>query len=591
MDNINLKEKSLELKKILADYDKESLIGFFAYFIRQKTTSSAKEDIELFSSKLKDFEYLIGIRYLDKTSSKKHFPDNNMILGEIAEKVNEIKLAYSLNDFSQESFINDLSYQEKAIIHEFTFNNYFHNGALSYVEQDLDLFEQTFKPIEYVLKDNFGLDINFLTDVYKFSERLYKTKFKEKMAFTWDEAYEEIHEKAKLDAESFQKYINSLPSTTKKQFDKFTETPLYDSLLFSKDDYYKEFPKQKVDTFLDTFSCSETDFKNYLFYSDTSPFELKPILKLEDNKFLHIYQKQLPVSYYKFFYKYCDNVLSQEKMQKHRGKVLEDRCYEIFKDFLRNEKKTHIYQNYYLENHIEQDILVVSNGTAFIIEAKAAKFREPFRDMDKAFNRIKDDFKGNIQKGFEQGERVKSLFESGNIFRIYNEKDEVLAEINPLKIYNVFTIIVTQDRLGPIQQNLGLMLKIDDDKEYPFSIYVNDLEIFLRTLKIKTKNPRNEFVAFLKTRELLHERIICIDELDICGFYMSNKNLFVNLANQLEATFTIQPECQDYFDDLYFQGIGILKNEINIEEKRNSGYKPNLEKLKAFRFPDYKEFN
>lgn len=124
MDNINLEEKSFELKKVLAEYNKESLIGFFTYFMRHRTTSSIKDEIDLFYSKLKDFEYLIGLRYSDQTNSEKHFPDNNMILSEIAEKVNEIKRAYSLNDFSQELFINDLSYQEKAKIHEFTFNNY-----------------------------------------------------------------------------------------------------------------------------------------------------------------------------------------------------------------------------------------------------------------------------------------------------------------------------------------------------------------------------------------------------------------------------------------------------------------------------------
>lgn len=589
IENLNIKEKSLELKKIISEYDKEQFVGFFSYYIRQQPDADSIDDFNLFKSKLKDFQYLIALRYFDNTVGNKDFPSQNSILNELAERIDEIKNAYTLNDFSIETFFEEISYQETSLIHEFTFNNYFHNGSLSYVEQDIDLFERTFKPFESVITENSDLDIDFLIELYKFSEKYSKQRFSEHMQFTWDENFISIKEKAKLDVDTFNQYINNLPDEVKIKFSNFIDKPKYYFLMFSKADYYKEFQKEKVDAFLEIFSCSEEDYKNFLFYTDENPFDEKPILKLSDSIYLNIYPKQLPIAYYNFFYRFCDKRLPKEKMQKHRGKTLENKCYDLLIDFFKKEKQTFIYKNYYLENRIEQDILVISNGTALIFETKATGFREPLRDMNKALIRIQHDFNENIQKGFEQCERVKNIFKSGQKFKIFDEKGIVLHEINPNKIYNVFNIVVTQERLGPIQLDLSLLLKIDNEQEYPYSIYINDLEIFLRALKFKTKNPRQELVTFLKNRELLHERVFCNDELDICAVYMSNKNLFVRLANQLEATFTLQPECQDYFDDLYYQGIGLLKNEYNMEEKSRE-YKPSKKKLKAFRYPDYKEF-
>lgn len=590
MENLNIKNKSLELREIISEYNKEQFVGFFSYHIRQQPDTELIEGLKLFKSKLKDFQYLIALRFFDKTIGQKDFLPQTSTLKELAERIDEIKNAYTLNDFSVEKFFQDISYQEISIIHEFTFNNYFHNGSLSYVEQDIDLFEKTFKPFENIISQNFGLDIDFLIDFYKFTEKHIKKRFAEHMQFTWDKEFIGIKAKAKLDSETYNRYIENLPDEVKNKYFNFIDKPKYYSLKFLKNDYYTELPIKKVDRFLELFSCSEKDSENFLFYSDTNPIDIRPILKLSESNYLNIYPNQLPIAYYNFFYRFCENKLPKEKMQKHRGIILENKCYDLLIDFFKNDKRTFIYKNYNLGTNPEQDIIVISNGTAFIVETKASNFREPFRDMYKAFVRIKDDFKENIQKGFEQCQRVKEKFELGKKFKIFDKKGILIHEINPQKIYNVFNIIVTQERLGPIQQNLGLLLKISEEQEYPYSIYVNDLEIFLRTLKIKTKNPRQELVTFLKNRELLHERIFCNDELDICAVYISNKNLFVRLANQLEATFTLQPECQDYFDDLYFQGIGLLKNELNREEKRLRGHEPYKEKLKAFRYPDFKVF-
>lgn len=583
MKNIDIKKKSQELYDIISKYEKKSFIGFFSFLIRQQNLEIFDN---LFESKLKDFQYLIGLRLFNKKKGIEEFLPSRDLLKDLAYRIKDIKDSYFQNDFLINNFIFDLKYQEKLLIHEFTFNNYFHNGTLSYVEQDIDLFERTFIKLEKNLMHDFGLDITFLIDVYKYSEETVRLKGNEQMKFTWEEEYLEIKTKAKQDNTILNNYINNLPKEINKKFLNFISKPIYEFLKFNKTEYYSKFPTQKIDKFLELFACNESGKSSYIFYTDKNQLDEKPIIQLSQNEYLFVYQKQLPVAYYNFFYRFYSQNLNKEKMQKIRGKILEEKCFEILKDFFKKEKKTYFYQNYYIDNN-EQDILVLSNGAAFIIETKANSFREPFRDIEKSYIKIRDDFKANIQKGYEQCERVRKKFLKGDTFEIYDSRGKLITTINPNKYYDVFNIIVTQERLGPIQQNLGYLLNKNINERYPFSIYINDLEIFFRTLRLKTRNPRYEFVTFLKKRELLHERLFSSDELDICATYLSNKDLFLKLAEDLNATITMCPDNQNYFDELYFQGIGLLKNELNIEEKKQKMKKYDNGKIKAFKYEDF----
>lgn len=55
------------------------------------------------------------------------------------------------------------------------------------------------------------------------------------------------------------------------------------------------------------------------------------------------------------------------------------------------------------------DLVILLGEVAFVVESKATQQREPLRDPEKAYTRIKDDFKSNagIQKAYEQAERLR----------------------------------------------------------------------------------------------------------------------------------------------------------------------------------------
>ena len=123
----------------------------------------------------------------------------------------------------------------------------------------------------------------------------------------------------------------------------------------------------------------------------------------------------------------------------------------FFKD-----KNTKIYHNYNF-NGFEQDILIIHNRIAYIIECKTSKFREPMRDTKKLTKRIKEDFKTSIQEGYNQCLRVENeIFENE---RIIIETKNQKVEINTNNILNVFQLLLRLRDMVQYKTDLSLLLE------------------------------------------------------------------------------------------------------------------------------------
>lgn len=235
-----------------------------------------------------------------------------------------------------------------------------------------------------------------------------------------------------------------------------------------------------------------------------------------------------------------------------------------------NEKKNKIYFNYSIDSHSEQDILIIHKSLAFIIEVKAASFREPMHEPIKAFDKIKSDFKKNIQEAYKQCLRVEDAFELNDTVNIYDKKGKLIDAINTSDIETTYSIIVTLDRFGVIQSNLGLLLEIEDDLPFPWCVNIDDLETFLLMLK-KQKKAQKQFEKFLAHRELLHGRLHASDEIDVCCWYLRDEKDFINGCKDFHSYIIASPQESDMVDKTYFSKGGLgFKNERNMDLK-NSG--------------------
>lgn len=549
---MDIENKIDELQELVSQYDTESFAGFFAFFIKRHPGPAAQMDLNKFESKLKDFLYLIALNAFSEKQGTEKFEFPGSELGRLADKLNEIK------DFNNPKKISD--YTKESVIHELAVRNHFDNSVLSYVEQDLEKLRRIFSPFEDKIVQDFGLDINFLIEVCKELELISMIRRKHTMEFMHTKEFAEFNERVQTKKMCFSESFDLLPEDIQEAFHSFN-SKTYAHLMFNSEDLYHRLEAEKVDKFLLLFSRESLPDTSIRYYTAESPFELTPLMKFPDGNYLSLYGKQLPISIYKLLYTHLFNdQIYNNKLRRHREKNLEHKVTDIFKYFF-PQKETFFYENYFIEKNYEQDLLIIFKGTVIIIETKASKLREPFRNVEKAITRLKDDFKDSIQYGFEQCKRVEDYFFDDHPFDIKDEKGRILYKINPKKIKNVYSIVVTLERFGSLQTDLSLMLQKEDDIDYPWSIYIDDLETFLFALKQNVKSPVSQFLNFLKLRRELHGHMYAIDELDVCATYLQSPLKFKIYSEATDTFLTFSPYEQGDFDNLYWS------NQLRFKEK------------------------
>src|SRR5690606_4709089 len=123
-----------------------------------------------------------------------------------------------------------------------------------------------------------------------------------------------------------------------------------------------------------------------------NPLYEKPIANLGDGMYQIFEVKQVIHAIESLLEKTCSKTKADTTaLVARKGNLLEDRIEELFKTLLKRDYK--IFRSYYVDG-CEQDLLILWKNYAFIIEAKGYNLREPLRDPNKAFVRIKDDFRG-----------------------------------------------------------------------------------------------------------------------------------------------------------------------------------------------------
>ena len=245
---------------------------------------------------------------------------------------------------------------------------------------------------------------------------------------------------------------------------------------------------------------------------------------------------------------------------------MEDEIRDLFKKYFMSDYK--FYRSYYVNGN-EQDILFLWKNYAFIIEAKGYNLREPLRDPDKAFVRIKDDFKASIGYGYQQTKRIEKIFKAQEKLIITDKNGVLMEEIDTSKFEgNDFSIIVNLKSFGQIQNDLSALLVISDEEVFPWAVRLDDLETFILVLIAQKKSP-TAFIDYLLIREELHGRLICMDESELMGAFLTQK--MTKKIIDTSDTYITTPDLADIFDKQYIKGMG-FKNEKLLKEKESGKY-------------------
>jgi len=543
-----------ELKDLIRKFEHRSFTAHISHMgnihVRQRSGQ-----IKL-RSPIRQLMYLISLYHATDLGGKTMYAPGSEDSKKMIHLLNEIEKGYGYKANRSSRSLPSEDELNKLLITKSTFLNYYLNAPLSYYEQDIERIKRTFKHHEaYILKET-GLNIQDYLDFFNLLSELEITRATKYLNHNYDND-------PLLQAMKRGKNPKNFTLDEKVRLMDIGEQAVYD-MTIPFTDIYARMEEKKAKQLMAYFTLLREEDPSYLYYTDHCQYLDKPILTTDGKHIAMVYSKQLINAIYEFLYQVCsDTEAPGRKVSDRRDLYLEDKTAELFQDFFGTDAR--IFKSYTLNSGgNEKDLLVICGTNVFIIECKAHKYRMPLRDEEKAYERIDGDFQKSIGKGYDQAKEVEDRFISEDSFEIFDKQKRKIATFDPVDFNEVFTLVVTQERFGQIQCDLSYLLHIEENCNYPWAVAVNDLETFLITLKRKN-DAIPQFTEFLLARERLQGRVVCYDELELCAYFLFDKESFIKNCYR-EEMFISSPDMNLFFDLLYQVGFG-FKEETNLIDK------------------------
>ncbi|MGG7550582.1 NERD domain-containing protein [Chryseobacterium arthrosphaerae] len=552
---------------ILRNIKKDTFLPFLLQMINAIHFRDSLEVFKILKSPLKQFAYLVDLYFSKDHSEKEDSPDEKE-WDKLMKLLDEVEMTY----FGEIGFFeeNTTNFQlDKISVSLKSFFEYYANGQLSFDEQTIYRIQSNFFKFDNDIFREYGFKTD---DIIKFclsinqilQEKADKSLYYHQHPEKWKELTSKFIERGVIDPKDW-----AIQPELKDLFG-FMTRPGYIFIVKKKELSLINLEDEIISNLIEFLKYDVSKVKGRtIYYADNRQYFDTPLIELSNDEILFPNGKFLLEAFYNRISLKLSEV-RKEKYIQFKNKMLENKCLKIFKHLFKEDAK--FFSSFYFDktNKAEQDLAIFYKGTFLIIEIKDFKFRAPMRNPIKAFDKIRSDFKNGIQKAYDQCKRLENKIEEKNNFKIYDVKtNKELFEVRPQKIKNFYSIVVTQHKYGGIQTNLEELLIKNEEDLYPYSICVDDLEIFLLTLqKLKNGSARESFLNYIDYREAFHERLICSDELEMCGLFLTSPSLFKKLAHK-EDILTTNIKMSDIFDAHYLNGLG-FENEINFHEKRKS---------------------
>ena len=567
---MSLETKSQELKDLVSTYDTQWFLGDLSGLMKAIANGAAQDQLGKLSSPLRQLYFLGGLLVSTDSKNKNDTQYTLEKWGQIVTLLNEIEREYDKLFFPKPDEEIDEEWKKIRKVAMPSFLSYFNQGPLNYEEQTISWVKNLYSEIDETIECETGLVTVDFINFYNNLDSLVQSNF---------QGFSSPNGVIRPDWENYTKMpvvpAENMPAIMIDMFEE--RKPLMTFMAdhgiinrFTPEDLVSdELPLEKVNGILQLILCKREP-KDFLYYTSTRPsnplYEF-PIIEIGDGLYQVFEVKQVIHAIDALLERVCSKeAKAKNKLVDQKGKLLERKIIDIFKKFFK--KDYQYFESYYVDGY-EQDILFLWKNHAFIIEAKGYNLREPMRNPNKAFVKIKDDFKSCIGYGYTQTKRVEEKFIDQIPLRIEDKYGNLIEEIDTTKYEgNDFSIIVNINSFGQIQNDLSTLLEIGEDNVFPWVIKLDDLETFLLTM-IATKKTPNNFIDYLILREELHGKLICSDELEVCGGYL-NGVITEKKIKKIDKLVTT-PDLPSIFDEQYNKGMG-FEDEKSLAEKKSGRY-------------------
>ncbi|GKQ42226.1 hypothetical protein RD055328_01490 [Companilactobacillus sp. RD055328] len=251
----------------------------------------------------------------------------------------------------------------------------------------------------------------------------------------------------------------------------------------------------------------------------------------------------IPQSYF-VFDSLLNEILASNEINKIKGEILEKNAEEILKNFF---GKKNVVRTYYEKNGTEHDILVQYKKYVFIIECKAQKFKEVFRDKSLSDIRLQGEFDNVIKKACEQCDRIDKQIISNDLISFYDSDKKNKKET--VKIFGknkkVFKIGLTLNDYLNLAESPSEFLK-----EQHSDTWIVNMSALKRILW-GCSGDIDEFIKYMNYR-LSHYNVISSissDELEHFGYFKSNNRLDLPPDMDIGINISLGPSYARFFDD------------------------------------------
>ena len=335
-----------------------------------------------------------------------------------------------------------------------------------------------------------------------------------------------------------------------------------------------------VDAFLGAFSLEPgTVNRDFKIYGDYNTFEARPIIRLDDGRYLHLVHFLLAQSIYESpFYWMSSDSAYRDTAFANRGRATTAIAHEmmarvfghnrVFRDVrvMRNKRET----------ETDIDILAFVGNMAIVIQAKSKKLTQLARRGSE--DRLRADFKAAIQDGYDQALTCRrALLERKHTF-LTREGDELRPEES---LDEVYLVCVTADNYPGLSIQTTHILEKKEDDPAPIAISLFDLDV----LTFYLDDPF-DFVHYERQRAATTDHLIADNEVVLLAQYLSGllrKNVGYDVS-------FVDASCSQWIDSDFQSVRGHTPSKaasIRVRPRRNDRFERLLDDLKNSGIPGF----
>ncbi len=405
--------------------------------------------------------------------------------------------------------------------------------------------------------------------------------------------YKILHKDVELDLNELEKLqseygdFNKLKSMFAYHHDSFLRDKYTFTISELLDFYGNEIDKDLMINVLDNFSYTIGGLKDYRteYIFLANPIWKKPFIKIDSET----YALPIPGILNSFVLELLESIFSKNsKLKKlyedRRAEFLENAISDLFKSSFPD---CEVFQGS-LYDEYENDLTVIVDKYAFVVEAKSGKFTDPAKRG--APDRLKKHIEELISEPSIQATRFAEYLQQQNTVVTLNTKSGIKNTIDLSNVSRVVKIGVTLELLGNLSSSYKQMYElgfISDFKDLSINFCFPDLYLIFDFLKF----PSEKIHFLIRREEFGKNANFFADEIDLLAFYMETGfNIGDEEFNGRELMlYGISEVFDDYF--LQRQLSSTSSSAYTPKPKRTKWFNDILKRFESKKFPGWTEIS